>query len=362
MKVLTIDSTEKEGIINLAFDNKIYVKKLLAGESHSEFLLAKIEDILLENNLTIKDINVVSVNLGPGSFTGVRIGVSFVKAFMLSLNLKAVVFNSFDILSYNIKDKNYIAILNSNNEDIYFKSVLDGKISFGFMKAEEINNFIKENKVKCYCKKSESAYFKGISKLKSLKISDDVSAKITLDKIENEEFTSIENINPLYIKKSQAERELKEKINKNLVILKATINDVENLLNLEDACFTNDKFSKQSFVEELTSNTREYYIASVNNKPVGYIGFIKFDDGINLIKVCVLKEYREFGIASKLIEKMIEKTIEYGYDKIFLEVDEKNEKAIKLYEKYNFETQHKREKYYANGNSALIMFKYLNKD
>jgi len=102
MKLLAINSSEKQAEISLLNKNTKIVHKMDATKSHSEFLLQEIENLLKNNNLTIQDIDFLSVNIGPGSFTGIRIGISFVKAFIMALNQKAVCVSNFDIISYNI--------------------------------------------------------------------------------------------------------------------------------------------------------------------------------------------------------------------------------------------------------------------
>ena len=82
MKILSIDTSSK--ICSVAvLDNKNVLKEenLNNGLTHSESLMPLIEQILIDTNLALKDINLIVCDLGPGSFTGIRIGVATAKAF-----------------------------------------------------------------------------------------------------------------------------------------------------------------------------------------------------------------------------------------------------------------------------------------
>lgn len=356
MNILTIDSTEKRAKLSLEVGNKKDYFELNENENHSEFLLLKIDEMLTRNNTTIQDIDFISVNLGPGSFTGVRIGVSFAKAFLMSLNIKAVSVNSFEIIEHNINSEKYLIVLNSNNDDVYYSSKVNGVVTYGAMNINELEDFALKNGLVIFCKNSELKYFENIS-VTPVQIKHESMLEITKEKILKSAFCDINNLNPMYIKKSQAERELKQKIASCINIFKATIENLNDILCLEK-CFE-EPYSENILINELNSSNREYYLASYNNQIISYIGFEICDDGINLLKICVKDEFRNLGVAKILMQKMFETAIQKGLNKLFLEVDAKNKQAINLYQNLGFKIEYTRHKYYKNGDDALIMFKYL---
>ena len=81
MKLLAINSSVKEAQICLINEDNRIIKEMDESKSHSEFLLKEIDNLLIANEVDISEIDCLSVNIGPGSFTGIRIGISFVKAF-----------------------------------------------------------------------------------------------------------------------------------------------------------------------------------------------------------------------------------------------------------------------------------------
>ena len=93
------------------------------------------------------------------------------------------------------------------------------------------------------------------------------------------------------------------------------------------------------------------YIFLKNNEPIGLISYSLIYDRIELEYIWVHIEHRKKGIASKLMDMMINDDVK----NITLEVNVKNQDAIKLYEKYGFKIVSVREKYYGNDDAYLMI-------
>ena len=120
-----------------------------------------------------------------------------------------------------------------------------------------------------------------------------------------------------------------------------------------------------NYYEYLSNNIKEFnidylkkenpflknYIFLKNNEPIGLISYSLIYDRIELEYIWVHIEHRKKGIASKLMDMMI--NIEAK--NITLEVNVKNKGAIKLYEKYGFKIVSVREKYYGNDDAYLMI-------
>jgi len=87
MYTLYIDTHYINLVIALYKDNKVIAKKELSSNKHSSYTVPTINDILKEKNITIKELNEVIVINGPGSFTGVRIGILLAKILGYTLNI-----------------------------------------------------------------------------------------------------------------------------------------------------------------------------------------------------------------------------------------------------------------------------------
>ena len=120
-----------------------------------------------------------------------------------------------------------------------------------------------------------------------------------------------------------------------------------------------------NYYEYLSNNIKEFnidylkkenpflknYIFLENNEPIGLISYSLIYDRIELEYIWVHIEHRKNGIASKLMDIMIDEDVK----NITLEVNVKNQGAIKLYEKYGFKIVSVREKYYGNDDAYLMI-------
>lgn len=109
----------------------------------------------------------------------------------------------------------------------------------------------------------------------------------------------------------------------------------------------NVKYSKNKYSKE--------YVYILNNKAIGFIIYEYIYDRIELDYIYVLPDYRKDGIASKLMEQMINFASEVNSLNITLEVNEKNIAALRLYEKFDFKICATRDRYYKNENAYLMI-------
>ena len=104
MKILALDSTAKTASVSICDDERlITVYSGTAGLNHSETLLPMIENALKTSQMNIDDIDMFAISDGPGSFTGVRIGVSLLKGLSFGKNKICVGVSTLEALAYNLK-------------------------------------------------------------------------------------------------------------------------------------------------------------------------------------------------------------------------------------------------------------------
>lgn len=121
MKNLAIDtSSEVCGVALLEDNNLIDDNSLNNGRTHSENLMILVEEILKRNNVKLSEIDLISVVVGPGSFTGIRIGVATVKALAEVNDIKLAEVTSLESLSQNITDsKTKVSLIDARNDQVY---------------------------------------------------------------------------------------------------------------------------------------------------------------------------------------------------------------------------------------------------
>ena len=215
MKILCIDTSSNLCSVAILEDTTLIKKlELNNGLTHSETLMRLIKQLLEESNITLKDIELLVSDIGPGSFTGIRIGVSTCKAFSDSLNIPCIGISSLDVLAYNIKNDGIIcSTIDCKNANCYF-ALYDWKNGAYFTLEEPCAKTVQEVSDLLNSKYSnEQIEFVGNSITSN-------STDYYLN-VENlgiaglRKFTSNNNVGeeilPLYLKKPQAQRQLEEK-------------------------------------------------------------------------------------------------------------------------------------------------------
>lgn len=102
MKILALDSTENTAAVALTEDDVLVASTVInALRSHSELLLPAIENIMNASRISYSDIDVFACSSGPGSFTGVRIGVSTIKGLAFGRNAVCIGVSATEALAYN---------------------------------------------------------------------------------------------------------------------------------------------------------------------------------------------------------------------------------------------------------------------
>jgi tRNA threonylcarbamoyladenosine biosynthesis protein TsaB len=98
--ILNIETSTEVCSVSLAKDGMLLFKKeSIEGMNHSRLLTVFIEDLFSENDIQINTIDAVAVSKGPGSYTGLRIGVSVAKGLCYGLNIPLISINSLEILA-----------------------------------------------------------------------------------------------------------------------------------------------------------------------------------------------------------------------------------------------------------------------
>lgn len=213
MKILAINSAFTESNI-VYFDGK-KVNRLTLDSSlrHSENLLPAVEKLLGDE--TVNDIDYLAVVVGPGSFTGIRIGVAMAKAFMTSCSkIKAISINSLELLARGyIKEQkpveNFWCVLNALSGNFFTAQFApDGKCLQQpcMVSGEKLEEISKQNVLSLT---SENLEFS----THQTNFDCDTLFEVAKAKIDAGEFVSESQLLPLYLRLSQAEQELKEREN-----------------------------------------------------------------------------------------------------------------------------------------------------
>ncbi len=210
--ILNIETATKNCSVSLSENGETIAFKELATESfsHAEKLHVFIADVLKEVNLNFKGLNAIAVSQGPGSYTGLRIGVSSVKGLCYALNLPMISIDTLALLANQISIEEGIVVpmIDSRRLEVYAAFYDTNGTQIREIKAEVID----EN---TYSEISEKMHLvgDGALKLKSILTNDkfifhdDVvfpsakeMSKIAFDKYKKSDFVDVAYFEPFYLK------------------------------------------------------------------------------------------------------------------------------------------------------------------
>ena len=237
MKILSIDTASNVcGVSILENNNLLCNLDTNTGRTHSENLMPMIKEAFEKTSLNLKDMDLLVCDIGPGSFTGIRIGIATVKAFFDSLNIPCIGISSLEALAYNLKndinENKYIcSILDCKNDNCYFalyekknntiETLIEPQAETVEATIAILNNYCNdtlENSSITFIGDGSEVYKKNIetsfcnAKFASQNLN--VLNSYNLGLAGFEHFNSgieLEEVLPLYLKKPQAQRQLEER-------------------------------------------------------------------------------------------------------------------------------------------------------
>lgn len=380
MLVLGIDTTTLVGSIGLIEEKSTLAEYTLnIKRTHSERLLPALSSLLKDAGVTIQDVDLISVSQGPGSFTGVRIGVTTANSLAQGAQKPLVGVCSLDVLAHNLVNVQGLVcpILDARKQEVYtalYRGAGQGQLTklldYQAMSLEPLVEQIQERAediyflgdgVKVYgdfLQKCLGERYKTIASNLLLPRGSTV-AQLGLEKWQKGE-GGAGLVEPLYLRKSEAELAWKKNRSakmEELIIKKMTLEDIEGIWEIESLSFS-VPWSKEALIEEVYNEKAFYLVAKLVNQVIGYAGCWMIVDEAHITNVAVHPAYRQKKVATLLLMALEQKLAEKGIDSLTLEVRASNQAAQNLYAQRGFRPLGLRKKYYTdNDEDALIMWK-----
>ena len=231
MLILALDSTAVAASVSLCEDRKLLADYTVnIGNTHSETLLPMVEAVLKTAHVSVNDIDLFADSVGPGSFTGVRIGAATLKGLAFGKDRPCVGVSTLEALAYNLIGFEGIAcpVMNARRSQVYNALFeLDGEHSprritpdraIAISELEE--QLLSESKPIYLSGDGYDITRDGFSRIKT-KITPAILipqnaysvAMCAFEKFQSGEFTTDSALTPTYLRLSQAERERNEKLN-----------------------------------------------------------------------------------------------------------------------------------------------------
>ena len=150
MNYLAIDTSGKNLTVIIRNGEKIYkYNDSDCGVNHSVDIMVVIQKLIEESKTDLRTADFISVVVGAGSFTGIRIGVSTAKSLCLAYNLPCLAITSFDVMAYNKEKGKYLAVIDAKHNGYYVTGYRDKKVVYppSFIDGETLKGLACEYKL-----------------------------------------------------------------------------------------------------------------------------------------------------------------------------------------------------------------------
>ena len=231
MLILSIDTSTAVGSVAIYSTEKGLIGEMTINvkRTHSENIMKLIDYLLDITEINFSEVDKVAVSMGPGSFTGIRIGVAAAKGLAYSLNKKIVGVNELDVLASGVsiidEGCDIIPIIDARKQRGYYSrySFINNELKRKEeYKVGEIREYLED-------KKDRKTIFVGDGALKNRELITEIMGEnaiflldslnipraVILAEISKDEEDNLYTMEPLYLSKTQAEREKEKREQKN---------------------------------------------------------------------------------------------------------------------------------------------------
>ena len=200
---LLIDTCTNNVVIGLLKDKIVIDQRNdINDKTLSTNFIVWVKELLDRNNLEPKDINTIFVAIGPGSFTGIRVGVTFAKVLAWSLNIKVIPFSSLELLASTTNGDVIVPLIDARREYV-FAGIYDKKLN-SLME----DKYILLTDLQEELKKFENVEYVSLDEFDFDIVKPNVDITKVVDKHFIDEDVNPHSLNPNYLKKTEAEEKL----------------------------------------------------------------------------------------------------------------------------------------------------------
>lgn len=234
MNILAFETSGMAASVALMKENRIVGEMTVSTRlNHSEKLMPMIDELLEKTETSIKEIDALAVGAGPGSFTGIRIGVSTAKGLALALGIPVAAVSSLKVLACNAmySDMLVCPIMDARRNQVYsgifrwegveLVEVLKEdsydfeELLFVLKKKDCPVLFVGEDAYKFKGQIKEVLDEKGIVAMPQANFPRAASvAGLAIKKIEENEMENAFTLRPVYLRQAEAERQYQERMKK----------------------------------------------------------------------------------------------------------------------------------------------------
>ena len=331
---------------------------------HAERINLLFEDLIKQVNISLNDIGLVSVSIGPGYFTALRVGVSFAKAFYFATGVPIKSVNTLFALAHEagVSDGYVAPVLNAQKGQVFYAVY---KFEDNYQARTVVQPAIVDPEKMLRDLKGFDVYFigQGIKKHADLfhnkRVVPDVSfpCATTIAKVGYRDFKKYGDddpykLEPFYLRLPDA---VAKDLEAGVFIRNATYKDIDRVLEIEQESFPSP-WSRKAFENELHKPVSIFLVAQVGNDIAGYIIAFHYAESSHIVNIAVAPEYRRHGIGKKLLERAIQEAKKDNLNYVFLEVRASSLPAQRLYELMGFKPIKRIRNYYSREHEDAIVY------
>ena len=326
---LSIDtSTARTSVAIIKGSKTLFESHHDGALSHGEVLPKLVaEGLKIESN-----IDQVVVGMGPGPFTGLRVGIAFAQSFALARGIPWSGACSLDAIASQFADKDFLVAIDARRKEVFYARYTNG-------------SRIGEPKV---CQPSQLVAFEIPIYGEERNQFPDPKALVAFAE------SGATYLQPIYVRRPDAYPApvgVKFRPMNQLDLVPA--------FAIEKNAYGKEAWTMAQFKEEFAGKDRMYVVGEFAGELIAYAGVVNLAGTADVLTVTVAAGHRRKGIGRELLRRLIDWSRTQKCEAIMLEVRVGNEEAIPLYESFGFIEISRRKDYYGPGKPAIVMRKEL---
>jgi tRNA threonylcarbamoyladenosine biosynthesis protein TsaB len=360
MKILAADTALGACSVAILEGERIIAHRWAAMiRGHAEALAPMVQEVLDEAGATLAGIDRLAVTTGPGTFTGQRVGLAFMRGLRLALDRPLVGITTLAAMAAAVEQKSgLIAVVHdARRGEAYgalydrMKPVIPVCIAEFARLMEDIQRAAGDaHDLVLAGTGAESAaqWFRGRGRVATVSAIRQPDARYVAHLASTYPEPGA-TARPLYLRAPDA------KLARDTIRLRpATVSDKDLLAELNTANLP-EEWDAEFFAGVLESPGGFGFIAEAHGAPTGFVLARAVASEAEILAIGVSTPYRRNGIARRLLQAAGAGAGDRGAEALFLEVADDNEAAGKLYESQGFRLAGRRRRYYSDGRDALLL-------
>jgi tRNA threonylcarbamoyladenosine biosynthesis protein TsaB len=366
MKTLAVDTALGACSVAITADGATLAHRWVAmPRGHAEALAPMVEQTMAEAGMAFADLDRLAVTTGPGTFTGQRVGLAFMRGLRIALGKPLIGLTTLEVMAAAAETEAripFVAVLHEAKRGEVYAALYRGRdiiLPVQVAAYEEILEEIQSIAAESSDKNLAVAGTAGPGTAAWLEARG-VAVALTairqpdalwVARLAETAPESAESVRPLYLRAPDA------KLAAGAICLRpADVRDVALLASLHGATMPRP-WETSFFQEVLTAPGGFAVVAEANEAALGFVLGRAVVDEAEVLAIGVLPAYRQNGVATRLLREAALRAHALGAATLFLEVDENNHVARRLYEAHGLMAAGRRKNYYSGegGGDALLL-------